>query len=233
MSRDYTNKITLRPPPGSTPFPVGPIDIILVATDSNGVVSGSPGDVAFLAGGLTQWRCAGGMVWIPLGGAGISNHSLLTPASLVGIASGHTGTPGSVWVFDGLGNSDEVIGVDGQILLRSGGVWTAAAPPTGGSVEVPFTFASGTLVLTPLLIGNLITPCYVRITTPWNLAGASIKVGTPSTPSALLAVTDADPYRTGRYDAQLDFTASVAENLQVVVAGPSTAGAGYVVFNVS
>lgn len=106
------------------------------------------------------------------------------------------------------------------------------APPGTGAVlaRVPFTFASGVVVLAPLALGELVSPCYVRITAPWNLPGATLTIGTPSQPGALLAANDVDLYRTSRYDAGLDLKTLVAENLLLTIAGPSTLGAGYVVF---
>lgn len=70
MAREYSNKITLRPPPGGVPFPVNPINIVLVAVDPNGNQDGTAGDLALLAGGIAMWRCAGGSVWIPVGAGG-------------------------------------------------------------------------------------------------------------------------------------------------------------------
>lgn len=68
--RVYANKFTLRPPPNTTTFPVNPIDVILVDADPNGNESGAPGDLAYLAGGTTQWRCTGGTTWVVTGDTG-------------------------------------------------------------------------------------------------------------------------------------------------------------------
>lgn len=112
-------------------------------------------------------------------------------------------------------------------ILKGGG---------GGSnvaiLRVPFTFASGTVALYPLIPGRIVSTCCVRITTPW-LVAATVTVGTPSSPTALLAVPDVLTQITGRYDSQFDFQATVAENLQLILGGPVGAvGAGYVLFTV-
>jgi len=129
-----------------------------------------------------------------------------------------------------------VSGPSGAYVSQGGTVWGLVPTTTSPSVsllEVPFTFGSGTLVLKSLVPGDVVSPCYVRILTPWNLPGASIAVGTPSSPMALLAPGDANLYVPSRYDAGLDFKATVAEDLRLVVSGPSTLGSGYVVFTAS
>lgn len=69
MARRYSNKITLRPAPGDVSIPVGPIDLILVDADPNGNIDGAAGDVAYLAGGIDQWRCIGGTAWVLVSGS--------------------------------------------------------------------------------------------------------------------------------------------------------------------
>jgi hypothetical protein len=104
---------------------------------------------------------------------------------------------------------------------------------TATILRIPFTFASGTLVLYGLTPGMIVSPCYVRISTIWDTLGGTLQVGTPSNPTALLAAADVNLYTTGRYDAQFDFQAALAENLQLVIGGPlATAGSGYVLFTV-
>jgi hypothetical protein len=104
---------------------------------------------------------------------------------------------------------------------------------TASILKVPFTFASGTLVLFALAPGMIVSPCYVRVTTPWDVVGGTLQVGTPSNPTALLPPADVNLLITARYDAQFDFQATLVENLQLVIGGtPATAGAGYVLFTV-
>ena len=127
-----------------------------------------------------------------------------------------------------------VSGPAGTFINEGGTTWGHVST-TGGTgyatlAEVPFTFTNGTTVLKALAPGDVVSPCYVRIETPWNLPGASISIGTPSAPGALLAPGDVNLYRTSRYDAGLDFKATLAEDLQLIVSGPSTTGTGYVVF---
>ena len=112
-------------------------------------------------------------------------------------------------------------------------ITTGAGGGNASIIRIPFTFASGTLVLYGLTPGMIVSPCYVRITTIWDVLGGTLQVGTPSNPTALLPPPDVNLYVTGRYDAQFDFQATIAENLQLVIAGPpATAGAGYIIFTV-
>lgn len=67
MAREYSNKVTLRPAPGTVPAPgVSPIDVIVVSSDPNGAISANAGSLALLAGGIASWRCTGGFTWVQL-----------------------------------------------------------------------------------------------------------------------------------------------------------------------
>jgi hypothetical protein len=158
MARDYNNKLTLRPPPGSSPFPIDPINIVLVAVDPNGVTSGQPGDFALLAGGVDQWRCTGGLIWTPIGSAIGADHALLSPASLVALASGHTGTPGSIWVFDSLGNTAQLTGAQGSVIYFNGTDWVALAPGVAGQFLKTLGPATNPLWAAPAGGGDVIGP---------------------------------------------------------------------------
>lgn len=200
MGRDYSNKITLRPAPGSTPFPVAPIDIVLVAVDPNGNQDGAAGDLALLAGGVAMWRCIGGLVWTPVGGGGGGDHDLLSPASLVGTASAHTGTPGSLWSFDSGGASDEITGVHGSVAYRNATEWVQlppgvagqflrtagpaanpswAAPAGGGDVLGPGASTDEALVRWDGLTGTLVQDSNVLLSNAGNMTfigGATLSV---------------------------------------------------------
>jgi hypothetical protein len=148
----------------------------------------------------------------------------VTAGTIVVVAQGVTN---GTYIFEQLTYGPILLGVTPL-------AWFKYATGTIGSqlIEIPFTFASGVVILKPLVPGDIISPCYVRIMTPWDLPGATLQVGTPTAPTALLAPIDVDLYGLGRFDAGLDFQAIVAENLLLTVAGPSTTGSGYVLFSV-
>ncbi len=124
-----------------------------------------------------------------------------------------------------------------QVLLNDPAAFAdfiaAMDTPAGGGAmiyRVPFAWNTGTFTMAELVPGDVVVAMTLYITTPWNLPGASIKVGTPSAPMALFAPVDGDPYTIGSYGPALDYHASVAEDLRIIVAGPSTQGAGYALF---
>jgi hypothetical protein len=149
----------------------------------------------------------------------------VTAGTIVVVAQGVTN---GTFIFEQLTYGPILLGLTPLVWFKYATGTTVGAQ----IIEVPFTFASGVVILKPLAIGDIVSPCYVRITTSWDVPGATLQVGTPSVPTALLAPVDVNLYGLGRFDAGLDFKAVVVENLLLTIAGPSTTGAGYVLFSV-
>jgi hypothetical protein len=127
MAREYSNKVTLRPPPGSTGIQTPPIDIISVQADPNGVIGANAGSLALLVGGGTMWRSAGGTVW-----------NLLP--SVVGTWTIATLING--WVWNGVGTHEPAFRLSGtgNVELRGFAFNPAGVPGGGAMFTLPLAF---------------------------------------------------------------------------------------------
>jgi len=122
-----------------------------------------------------------------------------------------------------------------QVLLNDPAAYAdfiAALATIGGSLvyRVPFAFNSGQITLVDLMPGDIVIAMTLYVTTPWDLPGASVRVGTPSAPAALFAPVDGDLYTVASYGPAQDYEAAIAEPVRLTVVGPSTQGVGYALF---
>ena len=92
---------------------------------------------------------------------------------------------------------------------------------------VPFTFASGTILLEPILPGDVLAGATVIIQTPFDGAGASILMGTDGVPALVFGPGDVGAGSAHQYESGeiVPFAEHEALSLSVS-AGGSTQGSG-------
>lgn len=128
MARDYSNKVTLRPAPGTVGPPgVSPIDIIVVDADPSGVIAANAGSLALLAGGTASWRSQGGTTWTQSSPGAWVEMVLINGWAWLG-----AGTYKPACRFSGTGN----------VELRGAAFNPAAIPAAGEMFVLPAAFRS-------------------------------------------------------------------------------------------
>lgn len=185
------------------------------------------------------------------GGGGATNHAALS--NLAWTVSGHTGTAGTLAVFDGAGAAAEVAGVQGDVLYHNGTQWVVLSPGTSGeflqtqgaganpqwaaasastsgalrTIRFAIGTAATTDSVTAIPAGSIVSRCQVSITTPYS-AGATIEVGdTGGTVNLYMASSQNDPQLANLYGLAQD-TTGVAATVRATIGGAPAAGAGFV-----
>jgi hypothetical protein len=126
-----------------------------------------------------------------------------------------------------------IAALQAKIVLVEGG---AGPPPPivpGSEVAlaVPFTFASGTMVLGAALAGSLFTCAHVEFSTPFDDPTARVFFGTSGDPGLLLAANDSNPMSFGQFCSDEHVRLDVNDLLLLVVQpGSSTQGAGSIFY---
>ena len=106
-----------------------------------------------------------------------------------------------------------------------------ATPGTITEEKVPFTFSSGTLTLQSVQQGSVITGAWINITTPFNVPGALIQLGTTAYPGLVFSSGEVNPLIATKYGAPELIEFAVADFLLLAVtAVGATQGAGVLVY---
>lgn len=114
----------------------------------------------------------------------------------------------------------------------------AGASPDGGGetvYAVPFTYASGTVVVGPLEVGQVVNRVDVAILVPFNGddPAGSVEVGNLAALGAYLPSSDVDTLHVGQWGTvQLFVTAAATSLVLTVAGGNSTAGSGMLLVKV-
>jgi len=116
------NKVTLDNNSNST-------EILTGSGNPNGIISANAGSL-FLDALGNLYIGQGGTVWALAAAGGTLNHASLT--NLGWTVSAHTGTAGSIAIFDNLGAAAEITGVQGDVIYFDGSNWNRLPAGTSG-----------------------------------------------------------------------------------------------------
>jgi hypothetical protein len=126
----------------------------------------------------------------------------------------------------------------GETYFASQGIvpppWNSGGGGGGNLSEfvVPFTHATGTIVLRAVGAGQVLTQATIRIDTPFIDPIANVRLGTTTTPTLIFGPGDTDPDAAGEYQNLAAFEFAAADFLQLtIVPGTSPVGSGVLIYN--